>query len=57
MKLMLTSSFLSPASLVSVLLQLVQLERGCCQTSHIPVLLGAYGASLSDTGNCILMYF
>ncbi|KAK2157471.1 hypothetical protein NP493_1873g00016 [Ridgeia piscesae] len=41
-------------SLVKLLLTIVQGDRQCCQTSHLTVLFGAYGATLSETDQRLL---
>lgn len=43
---------LIPEALVDVLLTAVQLSPSLCGSSHLPVLLGAYGATLSTVGEC-----
>lgn len=43
---------LVPEALVDVLLTAVQLSPSLCASSHLPVLLGAYGATLSTVGEC-----
>ncbi|XP_058679879.1 nucleolar pre-ribosomal-associated protein 1 [Ammospiza caudacuta] len=42
-------------ALVDILLTAVQLSPSLCDSSHLPVLLGAYGATLSTTDQKILL--
>ncbi|XP_030921106.1 nucleolar pre-ribosomal-associated protein 1 [Geospiza fortis] len=42
-------------ALVDILLTAVQLSPSLCESSHLPVLLGAYGATLSTTDQKILL--
>uniref|UniRef100_A0A8C3TVC2 URB1 ribosome biogenesis homolog n=1 Tax=Catharus ustulatus TaxID=91951 RepID=A0A8C3TVC2_CATUS len=44
-----------PEALVDILLTLVQLSPSLCGSSHLPVLLGAYGATLSSADQKILL--
>ncbi|XP_042636138.1 uncharacterized protein LOC117011391 [Catharus ustulatus] len=39
-------------ALVDIVLTAVQLSSSLCGSSHLPVLLGAYGATLSAAGEC-----
>lgn len=42
-----------PESLAELLIALVQLQPLICQSAHIAVLLSAYSATLSKTGECV----
>lgn len=44
--------FISEA-LVDILLTVVKLSPSLCESSHLAVLLGAYGATLSAVGKCV----
>lgn len=48
----LAQAVLVPEALVDILLTAVQLSPSLCESSHLPVLLGAYGATLSTVGEC-----
>ncbi|KAL9867510.1 nucleolar pre-ribosomal-associated protein 1 isoform 2-T2 [Geothlypis trichas] len=49
------SSAQTREALVDILLTAVQLSPSLCDSSHLPVLLGAYGATLSTTDQKILL--
>lgn len=38
---------------MDILLTVVKLSPSLCESSHLPVLLGSYGASLSTVGECV----
>ena len=42
-------------SIIDFLLVVARQQPGCCQTRHVAMLLGAYGATLSNIGRCLML--